>query len=306
MVTMKKIVALVLTKNEEVHLERCLSNVKDIVDDFLIVDSFSTDRTIEIAKKFTDNIIQNEWVNYAMQFNYGLRCLPSDVGWVLRIDADEFVDDKLKRDFRKTLKLAPRNVSGFLVDRRMTFMRKKIKFGGVFPVEVLRIFRPENGFCEERWMDEHIVVTGSVSKIKGEVVDDNLKNLSWWIDKHNSYASREAVDLLNTEFNILKNSSKAINSLNRQASRKRFLKVYLFSKIPLGFRSFLYFSYRYFLMFGFLDGKRGFYFHFLQGFWYRCLVDAKVEEIKRCCTSQDVSIIEAIDICLDIDVNCFD
>ena len=181
----------------------------------------------------------------------------------------------------------------------MTFQGRLIRWGGVFPVEVLRVFRHGRGACENRWMDEHIKVAGPTVAVAGELIDDNLQPLTWWTDKHNHYASREAVDLLNLQYGFMPQDSVA--SLHgAQAGVKRWVKEVLYARLPGGLRAFAYFLYRYGLRLGFLDGPAGTAFHFLQGFWYRYLVDAKVAEVKRCMRQQELGVVEAIERVLGI------
>ena len=144
----------------------------------------------------------------------------------------------------------------------------------------MRIFKYGKARCENRFMDEHIQLTeGNTIEFKGEFADDNLNNLSWWTQKHIGYSSREVVDLLDIEFNIIGNASDDKNkAINKQAKNKRLLK-HKYVKQPLFWRSFIYFCIRYILRGGFLDGKEGFLWHFLQGWWYRTLVDAKIFEM---------------------------
>jgi hypothetical protein len=143
-------------------------------------------------------------------------------------------------------------------------------------------------------MDEHIKVKGKTFEFSGEITDDNLNSLTWWTDKHNKYASREAIDLLNLEFNIMKHDTVASLRGWTQPGLKRWIKEHIYIMLPTNLRSFLYFSYRYFIRLGFLDGRSGTTFHFLQGFWYRYLVDAKVAEVKRFSREKKVDIKTAI------------
>ena len=94
----------------------------------------------------------------------------------------------------------PERIHGCYFPRRMAFMGRQINHGGIFPAYMLRLFRLGQGAIEDRWMDEHIKVKGDTVVLKGELIDDNLNSLTWWTEKHNKYASREAVDLLNLEF----------------------------------------------------------------------------------------------------------
>ena len=181
-----------------------------------------------------------------------------------------------------------------LFDRRMTFQGKLIRFGVVFPVQVFRLFCYGYGQCENGWMDEHIKVAGPTVGFKSELIDDNLNSLTWWTDKHNHYASREAVDLLNLEYGFMPHDSVASLRGGSQAGLKRWIKEEVYARLPGGFRAFAYFFYRYILRFGFLDGQAGTAFHFLQGFWYRYLVDAKVAEVRRYMEEKEVDVVTAI------------
>ena len=276
-----KFVAIILTLNEAQHLPRCLASLEGVADQVLVADCFSTDETSRIAKEHGAHLIQREWVNHAIQFNWALTQLDEDTDWVLRIDADEYLTPELVAEIRERLPGIGSEIDGIYCDRRMTFQGKLIRYGGVFPVRVLRLFRYGCGECENRWMDEHIKVAGSTVNFKGELIDDNLNSLTWWTDKHNHYASREVVDLLNLEYGFMPHDSVASLRGGSQAGVKRWLKEMVYARLPGGFRAFAYFFYRYILRFGFLDGQAGTAFHFLQGFWYRYLVDAKLAEVKR-------------------------
>ena len=149
-------------------------------------------------------------------------------------------------------------------------------------------------------MDEHIKVAGLTENFRGEIIDDNLHSLTWWTAKHNAYASREVVDLLNLKYRFMPHDSVAGLRAASQAGIKRWIKEKVYVRLPTGFRAFSYFFYRYILRFGFLDGPSGTAFHFLQGFWYRYLVDAKIAEVERYITRNHCKPVEAIERVLDI------
>lgn len=277
-----KVTALILTFNEEQHLARCISSVRGVAQTVVVADCFSTDGTLDIASALGARVIQREWVNYSVQFNWALTQLDADTEWVLRFDADEVLTPTLAAEIKTRLPQIGSDIDGIYWGRRMTFQGKLIRHGGVFPVRVLRLFRHGRGSCEKRWMDEHIKVTGPTVDFAGEMIDDNLNSLTWWTEKHNKYASREAVDLLNLEYGFMPHDSVAQLRVGSQAAFKRWLKERVYARLPGGFRAFAYFFYRYVVRLGFLDGQAGTAFHFLQGFWYRYLVDAKVAEVKRC------------------------
>lgn len=276
----ENVVAVILTFNEQKHLDRCIASIKHITSQVVVVDCFSTDDTIEIAHKHGATVLQKNWINYAAQLNWALTQLDPQTDWVLRIDADEYLTPDLISEIEIKLPSIPNNIDGIYCGRSMTFQGHLIKHGGVFPIRVLRLFRYGQGQCENRWMDEHIKVSGPTVDFKAELIDDNLNSLSWWTEKHNKYASREAVDMLNLEYGFMPHDSVASLRNANQAGIKRWFKEVIYARLPLGVRAFSYFFYRYFLRLGFLDGQAGATFHFLQAFWYRYLVDAKIIEVK--------------------------
>lgn len=290
----------ILTKNEERHIDRALASVSGIADRVFVVDSGSTDRTVDIAKAAGATVLSNPWVNHATQFNWALEQLPDGTDWVLRLDSDEIVTAPLGEEIRNMLpKLGP-EVAGIYLSRRMTFMRRPIRWGGLFPIRVLRIFRHGKGRCENRWMDEHIKVEGKTADFHGEIIDDNLNSLSCWTDKHNAYASREVVDLLNLEYGFMPHETVANLRSSQQVGLKRWVKEKVYARLPGGFRALAYFIYRYFFRLGFLDGKEGAAFHVLQGFWYRYLVDMKLREVRNFMKRHNVNVVNAINAVLGI------
>jgi hypothetical protein len=203
--------------------------------------------------------------------------------WCLRIDADEYLSEELRESIRQLVVEGDieKDIAGFYVKRIMVFMGRAIRHGGCGNLYMLRLFRYGQGRCEERWMDEHITLScGNPQRLPGELVDENLNNIGWWILKHNNYATREAIDLLNIRYGFEPHMFKVLIDEKSQAGRKRWLKENVYSRLPTGLRAALYFSWRYLGQLGFLDGKAGLIFHFLQGFWYRFLVDIKVDELE--------------------------
>ena len=273
---------LILSLNEEKHIARCISSVQSFASNVFVVDSYSSDRTVEIAESLGAKVFRNHWINYATQFNWGLDNLPIGTEWVMRMDADEYVLPALAERIRTVLPDAAADISGFYVSRRVHFMGQWIRRGGYYPVHLLRLWRRGIGRCEERWMDEHIyLIEGRTQHLGADVVDDNLNNLSWWTIKHNGYATREAVDMLNMRYAFANYVGIKSSDHRFQESRKRWLKERVYARLPLGIRPLLYFLFRYIFRLGFLDGYRGLIFHVLQGFWYRFLVDAKIYEMEQ-------------------------
>ena len=298
-----KVVAVVLTRNEELHLERCLASLEGVADDIVVVDCFSTDATLEIAREHGATVVQREWINHATQFNFALTLLPADVTWVLRIDADEYLTPELAREIRVTVPELGSEVDGVFLRRSIVFQGRKIRFGGMFPARILRLFRFGRGRCESRWMDEHLLVDGGTVEFHGEIIDENLNPLTWWIDKHNRYASLEAIELLDDKYGLLENDPDRRTHYSSHTGAKRWFKDNLYGRMPSGVRAFAYFAYRYVVRLGFLDGKAGLAFHLLQGLWYRYLVDAKVSEVQRLVSLSGMDARAAVRFALGVDLD---
>lgn len=285
--------AIVLTFNEEIHIERCLESAFQIASQVFVVDSFSSDNTVAIAESLGARVWQHEFTNYAAQLAWALENLPVDTQWVMRVDADEIISPELAANLRNRLTDASANVNGFLICRCVRFMGGLIRHGN-FPQWHLRVWRRGQAEIEQRWMDEHMVLkTGRTERVMGDFIDDNLNPITWWTNKHNAYASREAIDLLNRKHGFLGRTGET-GALSREARYKRWLKENLYARLPLGLRALAYYIYRVIFQLGFLDGRAGFAFHFLQGFWYRYLVDVKVREVERKMREEGINCVEAI------------
>ncbi|WP_119080312.1 glycosyltransferase family 2 protein [Chitinophaga alhagiae] len=275
------IAVIILTYNESKHIARCLESLQPVAREIYLVDSFSSDDTVAIAEQYGARVYQRKWTNYADQFQWGLENCPISSPWVMRMDADEYLEAPLVQEIAKKLNGLPENVTGLYIRRKVLFKNKWIRFGGFYPHTLLRIWRHGKGHIEQRWMDEHIVLSGGETQLlKEHIVDHNLNSIHWWVNKHNNYAIREMIDLLNVKYRFMDMDRRLLDSAGSQAKRKRFFKEKVYAAIPPGARALLYFCYRYFIRFGFLDGYRGFIFHFMQGYWYRLLVDINVKEFE--------------------------
>ncbi|HEX9958687.1 MAG TPA: glycosyltransferase family 2 protein [Fibrella sp.] len=275
---------IILTHNEEKHIARCLASLQPVTSQVFIVDSFSTDRTVEIAQSMGAVVVQNPWSTYAVQFNYGITHTPFRSTWLMRMDADEYILPELAEEINQRLSTLPADISGVYVKRRVMFMNRWIRHGGYYPIWLLRLWRQGQGICEQTWMDEHIKLDDQANgpaktiQFAHDLVDHNLNNLTWWTQKHNNYATREVIDLLNIRYNFDETTRVAPRLFGAQEERKRYLKE-KYATLPLFTRPIVYFLFRYVAQLGFLDGRRGFVWHFLQGLWYRFLVDAKLMEV---------------------------
>lgn len=265
------ITLIVLTKDEELNLPHCLKSSVDHVQQIVVVDSGSADGTLAIARQYGADVYDHPFKNQADQFNWALDNAKIDGDWILRLDADEVISPELWREIGEALPRAAADVNGFYLKRRVYFKGKWIKHGGYYPTWLLRLFRKGKARSEERVMDEHIILLeGRAPQLHNDFKDENHKNLKWWLAKHRNYAEREAQAMLEE-----KRSATRYSIRGSQPERKKWLKNNLYLRLPIFIRPFIYFIYRYFLRVGFLDGGRGLIFHFLQGFWYRLLVDVK-------------------------------
>lgn len=297
---MVDLTVLILTKNEEQNLRKCVESFRGVAKRFVIVDSFSTDGTKQVAQSLNTELqeigsqlefYENVWIDYATQFNWGLKNTSISTKWTMRMDADEELLEELAKEIGTKLTDLPEDVSGVILKRRVYFLGRWIKHGGRYPEKLLRIFRTGQAICEQKIMDEHLLLKeGHTVEFKNDLVDNNTKDLDWWIGKHNWYSNREVLDYQLTIGKMSKeagNRSDEQRSLldhavsSKQAKRKRMIKNHGYYSLPKFFRSHLYFIYRYYIRFGFLDGKEGKIFHFLQAYWYRFLVDAKMYECEK-------------------------
>lgn len=280
---MPEITAIILTYNESLHIARCIDSVQQLNVRMIVIDSYSTDNTVEIAKSMGAEVYQREWPgNQAAQFNWALENVPIYSEWVLRLDADEYLLPALAEEIQSKVPTLPEKVTGVYFQRRVYFMGKWIKHGCYYPIQIMRLWRKQAGKLEEKWMDEHVKLDyGDTLIFENDFVDENLNNLTWWINKHNNYASREALELLNKKYHFLNGNQILKEAFATQEKRKRWIKESLYLRIPIFVRPVLYFSYRYIVRLGILDGIKGLIWHFLQGFWYRFLIDAKIYDINR-------------------------
>ena len=136
-----KLIAIILTFNEEIHLERCLLNIRNYFSEIYVIDSFSTDKTKEISLKYNVRFLENKFINHANQFNWALTQIGDDVDWIFRIDADEILTKNLKKELFFKLPKLDESIKGVSLNRYILFQGKLLKFGGVFPNKIIRILR---------------------------------------------------------------------------------------------------------------------------------------------------------------------
>lgn len=277
------ITVVILTFNEEVHIARALDSVDGLAQRVVVVDSGSRDATQAIARARGAEIYEHPFRNHADQFQWAIDHTDITTDWILRLDADEVIEPDLRARMAAEVPRLPVSTTGVILQRKHVFMGRFIRHGGRYPLDLIRLFRRGYGRVEQRWMDEHLVTWGGDTvTMRGGFADVNLYDLSFFTAKHNGYATREALDVLIRRYDPTE-VDDALHTQGKanQARRKRLFKERIYNRLPLGTGPLLYFLYRYFIQFGFLDGREGAIYHVLQGFWYRYLVDAKVFELEK-------------------------
>lgn len=272
----------ILTYNEEMHIERAIKSVQSIASEIFVIDSGSKDATVKIAQKNGATVLYHPFINQAKQFNWALDNAPITASWIMRLDADEIIESDLALEIQRKLPQLDANIVGINLKRKHIFMDRWVRFGGRYPLILMRIWRTGYGRVEDRWMDEHVVISsGETTTFDGGFADHNLNDLTFFTDKHNKYATREAIEVLNHKYQLF-NQDKSLNSdsTSFQASFKRNIKEKIYNKLPFTLSAFAYFIWRYIFQLGFLDGRSGLTYHFLQGYWYRFLVGAKIMELE--------------------------
>ncbi len=278
---MADLAVIILTYNEEKHITRALESIRGIAREIFVIDSFSTDATVDLSRAAGAVVLQNKFVNQAKQFQWGMDNAPITAAWVLRLDADEVIEPDLAARIAAELPgLAP-DITGVNLKRKHIFLERWIRHGGRYPLVMLRLFRRGHARIEDRWMDEHIVVqSGRTVVFEGGFADHNLNDVAFLIDKHNKYATREAIDVLNKRYGLFtREAGLSAGNSSGHSALKRLVKEKIYNRMPLWAGPLGYFLYRYTVQLGFLDGKPGLIYHVLQGFWYRFLVGVRVYEL---------------------------
>ncbi len=270
----------VLTYNEERNLRACLDSLSPFVFEAIVVDSGSTDQTLEIAAAAGARIVSHPFESHARQWTWALANAGIRTDWVLALDADQRATPGFVHEIAALLATPRRDgAAGCFVVRRQVFRGRWIKHGGYYPKRLLKLFRRDAVWIDEgELVDHHFRVHGRTVNLRGEIVEENLNEnaIATWIAKHNRYAVLQARE----EFDRT-NASAALRARFFGSPDERVLwKKRVWARLPLFVRPCLYFVYRYIVRLGFLDGRQGFVFHVLQAFWYRLLVDINLEELR--------------------------
>lgn len=274
---------LILTWNEARHIQRAITSLGPLAARIVVIDSGSSDRTVEIARAGGAEVLTNPFVNQAQQFQWGLDNAGVTSDWVMRLDADEVIEPDLAAEILSGLPTLPAEVTGINLRRKHIFMGRWIRHGGRYPLTMLRLWRRGKARIEQRWMDEHMVLTeGRAVTLRGGFADHNLNDLTHFTAKHNAYATREALDVLGAKYGLFGAAAPVTaGQTSWQAAGKRGLKEGFYNRLPFWVGATGYFLYRYIVQLGFLDGLEGLIYHGLQGGWYRFLAGARALELER-------------------------
>ena len=271
----------ILSYNEEVHLPRLLKSIQGLNAAVYVLDSGSTDRTLEICKEFGVIVQQHAFENHPKQWHAALNSFPVSTPWTIGLDSDQIVTPELFQILQNFKDNDYQGINGIYFNRKNFFKGKWLKYGGYYPKYLLKMFRTGVGYSDlNENMDHRFVVPGKTMIWKdGHILEENLKEneISFWIAKHNRYSDLVASEEIERMKQIRTQTVKR-NLFGNPDERIAWFKN-IWWKLPLGLRPFLYFFYRMVFQLGILDAGRGILFHFLQGFWFRLIVDVKIKEL---------------------------
>jgi glycosyltransferase involved in cell wall biosynthesis len=264
----------ILTYNEEIDIAACIESAQ-MSDDIIVIDSYSSDRTVEIASRYPVRVIQHAFETHGKQRTWMLQEVPAKHDWVYILEADERFTPELFNECLNAIK--SQAFIGYYVAERVMFMDRWIRFSTQYPRYQMRLFRKDSVWFDDYGHTEREVCNGPTHFLQETYPHYTCgKGLSRWIEKHNRYSSDEAVETVRQ----LENGSIDWSNLffgKTEVDRRRALKD-LSQHLP--FRPLIRFLYMYFFLGGILDGKAGFAWCTLQAF-YEYLILLKVDEIKK-------------------------
>jgi glycosyltransferase involved in cell wall biosynthesis len=277
-----RLAVVVLTCNEELNLPECLTSVRGLADRLVVVDSGSSDSTLAIAHEHGASVLEHQFVSHTYQWQWALEQLVGQADWVLGLDADQRISPDLYHELTGLFRYEHRDLQthdGFYIKRRQIFRGTWIQHGGYYPKYLLKLFRLDRVQLDRRdLLDHHFYVQGNTGMLRHDLIEENRNeaNIAFWLQKHIGYAELHAREELARRDN--REPWLIRPALFGSPDQRVVWCKRLWYRMPLYVRPFLYFVYRYFVLRGMLDGKQGFIFHFLQSFWYRLLVDIRLDD----------------------------
>lgn len=266
------VIVIVLTFNSAGVIRRTLQAAQRVSRRILVVDSHSTDDTVEIARSMGCQVVSRPFLHYADQRNWAITTHGNQHAWQLHLDADEELDARAVESVLAALDHSG-GQDGFLLKRLTYFMGRPLRFAGENSWH-MRLFRSGTGSCEDRLYDQHFLCSGKVRRLAGLLHDHNVGTLAEWTARHNRWSDLESQEILRA----VDDMGKLAPGLTADPRRRRRLYKGLYYRLPGGIRAVAYFLFRYVICLGLLDGATGFYYTALQAFWFRLLVDAKLRE----------------------------
>lgn len=276
---------IILTYNEAANIRVCLESVKDFANEIFIVDSYSTDETLEVAGQYTQKIYQNPWTHYAGQRQWALANLPLANDWIFFLDADERFTPAFQEELRRKVReeISNPRLGGYYVPRRFFFLGGEIKWGGCKgSCKELRLCNRHHLTIGERAGHEMYISDLEVGYLTEPMIHEDHKPLFDWIARHNQYST------LNAEYlwALTQGKKSFATSLDREVRDVRLywkekFREHIWHKLPIGFRPTILFIINYFFRLGFLDGMPGFLYSFFHDVWYPLLIDAKYYEFQK-------------------------
>lgn len=270
------------TRNEAINIEKGLRSAHGFIDQIFVIDSDSEDETASIARRYAEvvNLPYDHSKIIPWIYQWALENLSIRNEWVMILEADQEITPELRQELEELFSEQPIAADGFYIRRRQVFRGQRLRFGGYGSKYMLKLFRKTHGELDPDETDTRVYLRGRVGKLKSTIQEENFKEdkILFYLQKHLRYAdvfAREELQRHEDGFNW-KLQPKLLGTPDE---RVLWLKQRFF-KLPLYLRPFIYFFYRYIILLGFLDGKQGAIFHFMQAFWFRLVWDIRLEELK--------------------------